>query len=724
MGKRLSFAAYIGAVLLAVWGRAYGGHAYAAERPVPRAHSVTQTGTIGLVSAPTARMYQTGTIWAGSEVGAHYTHGFIGAQLSEAFSVTLRHSPSHDDTIFGTPRLAPGIDMKLRLLQEGAYRPALAIGVQNIHGAMRTPDVYTVLSKRYENWDAALGFGWGGRIYESRLFLDRLARLAAGDASAFLPNTQDTPPDPSPAFFAGVEYFTPFKGVSLKADVGADRFMATPKEEGDGVSWAGGLNYKTALWGVAEMDASVSVYNAERIRARLTFSRLLQSMGLRPVMPKAVPLAGRRRSVNSMPPDMARLSAEKQGIVLRELREHQDKRGLSAVLDYNPLFSLPQQMGKAFSHMAKYANAHRETLTLLPQYLGLTGRSVRIRRSDLEGAHSPPYVSADEIWHNAEIGKDRATWSNDRHAAVVMHRPPFIPVHISLDQHISMAGQERTGHAGPFLRSSVLGRFQEKTENPGVHHGVGLRLNLGHNLDEITEGFRRIGRKSAVTQSATFADHVLYLDHIYTAGMHSFSPSWHVAMMAGYLDERYFGWGAELLYRPFGRRFAVKAEGFFGTGRDADSFMGAGVLGQERHLAELTTYYDIPGYDLTLTASGGLYLAEDKGFRVGVEKRFKNGVKLSGYLGFSDTDDLDVQRGIVASNHGLRLTFPLGQVKGLPQQSSARIMMEPFGRIPLQTLDKAIDLYELTTPLSLPHIARHWDEIIAPLAPEAVSIQP
>jgi hypothetical protein len=52
-------------------------------------------------------------------------------------------------------------DLKLRLWQENAWRPALAVGLQDVIGTGLYAGEYVVASKRFWDVDVSLGLGWG-----------------------------------------------------------------------------------------------------------------------------------------------------------------------------------------------------------------------------------------------------------------------------------------------------------------------------------------------------------------------------------------------------------------------------------------------------------------------------------------------------------------------------------------------------------------------------------
>lgn len=79
-------------------------------------------GPLGLNTVPSARMDEAGTLKAGVSMLDPYVHAYLGMQLAKPLYVQLRQSAEVSD-INTADRLYPGVDVKLRLLEENRKRP-------------------------------------------------------------------------------------------------------------------------------------------------------------------------------------------------------------------------------------------------------------------------------------------------------------------------------------------------------------------------------------------------------------------------------------------------------------------------------------------------------------------------------------------------------------------------------------------------------------------------
>ena len=134
---------------------------------IPIAHAQAEEyssslyGPLGLNTIPNARMDDTGTIRAGIGTLDPYIHSWLSFQLAEPLSVTLRQSAEVSNLNEDADRLYPGVDFKLRIMEETATRPELSIGLQSAIGHKRMAGEYIAASKRYKDFDFTAGLGWG-----------------------------------------------------------------------------------------------------------------------------------------------------------------------------------------------------------------------------------------------------------------------------------------------------------------------------------------------------------------------------------------------------------------------------------------------------------------------------------------------------------------------------------------------------------------------------------
>jgi hypothetical protein len=122
-------------------------------------------------------------------------------------------------------------------------------------------------------------------------------------------------------------------------------------------------------------------------------------------------------------------------------------------------------------------------------------------------------------------------------------------------------------------------------------------------------------------------------------------------------------------------------------------------------------WYDVPDMDMTIHGKIGRYLAEDFGATLALQKNFKNGAQLEGFVTITDSADFDLFGGTTHAYNGIKLSLPLGDYKYVPTNTKLNIKTAPFGRDIGQSLQTPLPLYEITEPFTARHMSTYWDEI-------------
>ena len=676
-----------------------------AQAAEPAPYSSSLSGPLGLNVIPTARMDHSGTLSAGIATMDPYLHGYLGVQMAEPLYLNIRQSAEVSSLNGQEDRLYPGVDMKLRLLKESKFRPEIALGLQSMIGHKRMAGEYLALSKRYKDFDFTAGLGWG-RYGTAGHFDNPLKALSNhfGNARSYDDNLAASPEDwftgDKIGLFGGIEYFTPMQGLSLKLDVGADRYSAenAASDYKPPAPWALGFNFRPVSgW----FDAGVAMMGLDKIMARFTLrtdptgwnvghAKTRASRPLRPYR-TGLPLANQMQR-----------AAHSDGALLYNTR----KQGRTALasLDLNKHPSAPEQISRAAIHMANHAGRDIESLSIRPTKYRLKGPRITLNRRDLENALARHQGSADEIWMNADFDVN----SSDAEPTSPFMLSQFKTEKFSLilDNKFSLSEED----SGILYRSSLIGKMELPKYLGFIHTGTALRLNLTDNLDTLDKIRPRIALPVR-SNVADFARSRLALDRSYATLTHSFSPEIHGAISAGYLEEMYGGLGGEVLYRPFGKRFALGAESWAVIKRDPDTPLHLGFTPDSLITGHLNGWYSFPERNVTLKAQVGRYLAEDIGATLSIEKEFLNGTKLQAFTTLTDSADYTVFGGTTHAYNGLRLSIPLGNQKYLPENSEVRFNAAPFGRDYGQALNKPFDLYKETDALSYEHLARYWHTI-------------
>lgn len=690
--------------------------AFTAAAPAAAAESGRFTpslaGMPGLNLAPSARMDPEGTVRITAAAADPYAHAVLSAQVAAPLNVALRQTAQAGGPLQKADRLLPGIDLRLRLMREGVYAPELALGLQSAAGHARMAGEYLVMSRRYGAFDFTAGMGWGrfggGPARAGNPFSvlgPRFGRDRGADGE--MPNgPADWFTGGGAGFFGGVEYETPIDGLSVKADWGADagdaESAAVPGFKPP-APWSAGVSYRPLPW--ASLGAAVA--GGQKFMATLSLqSPLKKWFGASYKNRDAAALAP--RSAADPAPQAAGEAAAKEGIVLRDpaVRTYT----AAAVMEDNPYMPLPRQVGRAARHIANAAGDKAAEIRIEPVYYGLRGASVKLMRRDIEQALLQKQGSPEEIWRRAsfnepppETGENPGLWQRITQSLRPRGGPSFRAV---LDAQTSLSEED----GGVLYRTGlVLESRQSLTRH--FMAGSDLRLNLFHNLENL----HTLRPRTVMTSRGDadlFASSPAGMERSFLGFTATLKPDLHVALASGYLEEMYAGTGGEILYRPFGRTFAVGAEAWHVYKRDPSTALNMGLRGDGAFTGHVNAWYEFPGTDLTLQARAGRYLGGDAGGGLSLTRRFENGASAAAFVTATDGADPDPFGGVTHVYGGLQLRLPLGSVPRIPEGSEIRFRAAQIGRDSGQALDPPLPLYEMTESMSYRHIGEYWTTLL------------
>jgi hypothetical protein len=193
--------------------------------PLPR----TNSGTVGLIEMPSARMASDGTLSGGASFYKDTQHYNLGFQILPWLEGSFRYSgiahfdpasPVYWDRSFG---------MKLHLLEEGSVLPAVAVGINDLVGTGLYSGEYLVASKQFGPFDATVGLGWG-RLGSANTFRNPLAQISRSfETRPSLTTAGGTNFDayfhgPTTGVFGGLTWRTPLPGLTAIVEASSDSY--------------------------------------------------------------------------------------------------------------------------------------------------------------------------------------------------------------------------------------------------------------------------------------------------------------------------------------------------------------------------------------------------------------------------------------------------------------------------------------------------------------------
>ena len=211
---------------------------YSVSRDLPI--SANMWGETGLLQTPTARTAPAGT--AAATLGLFQPYGIVNLYFAPVNGVEfIMRYANINNVPYGSQALSGGqtykdksTGLKVRLLNEDAYLPEVAVGARDMLGTGLFSGEYFVANKRHNDFDFSLGMGWGqlgARNNVTNPFVTAFGQNYATRPAATT-NQGGTSTGGffhgTAAMFGGVQYHTPWDSVVLKAEVDGNNYQQLP----------------------------------------------------------------------------------------------------------------------------------------------------------------------------------------------------------------------------------------------------------------------------------------------------------------------------------------------------------------------------------------------------------------------------------------------------------------------------------------------------------------
>ena len=663
-------------------------HALAQDHP-------STTGQTGLINMPDARLAPVGTWRTGLSFMRPYEALYSGVTLFPWLEPSFRYTRTfHVPGFPETPGVHYGdfkdksLDVKLRLLDERAFWPQIALGAQDLQGTEVYRAYYAVASKRFGELDATLGYGreridgaFGGLRYAPRA-LPNWSVVAEYDANNYA------------------------------RDVGSELSGSASYRKGPAVA----LEYKRDGYGVqlgaAHGEPVVNAYVSIPLDEREFVAKIDEPPPYTKINPR--PTEAQWRA------DPAHLERMRRALYEQDFRDldiRYENGRLSAELTNIRISSMPRAVGRAARTLLSFAPLEvREirvtysvaklplatytfiNVPLLQRYFnGMATRKALAEYVSIE------YAAPDK--HDADA---------DREATLLAFEEP-IPEHLLMQtgvegNYFSLRAENFLG--GKFLlHPGLQGYFNDPSGAfkldvsalASTEHWFAGRtqlltdwkLTVWENVSDVTQPSNSL-LPHVRTDVADYKRGGKFKILRMVANKY-FQPSQEVyaRASAGIYEEMFDGVGGQVLYLPRQGDWATDLavdwvkqrdfRGFFGT-RDYDTVTAIASLNYR--LAQ----------GVTVTARGGRFLAKDEGVRFEAKRRFASGVEVGAWYTFTNGNDITSPGTPSSPYHdkGIMMVIPLDPMLTKDTQAVGGFALAPWTRDVGQMVVSPSDLYTMT----------------------------
>ena len=667
-----------------------------AQDTAPAAPTQSDFGGAGLWQTPSARMAEEGELgFSASRVQPYTRYNFLLQPLP--WLETLFRYTSVGNRLYGPESLSghqhykdKSIDVKVRLWEESRYLPDFGIGARDIGGTGLFSGEYVVASKRFGPIDASLGLGWGyvgnrGNLGNPlSLLSDRFSHRPiknTGSGGEFNSNHYFRGPT---SLFGGISYQTPWQWLVLKAEYDGNDYRHEPQNNNQRQSSP--INLGAVFRANEHVDLSLALERGNTVMFGLNLhTNLARGTGPAKVLdPPPPPRPAQPPTQSPRRVDWAQVS--------RELEDNAGVRVSSIAQRGRELVVTGEQRRYFYSAKGLGRTARVLDGTVAP---GIDWFTLVTGQEGLWTIESSVHRQRFDEWLDHRIDFEQFRGSVEQNAPTprreeVLYRAPFK----RYDGHVAIAYNQNLGGPDAFVLYQIAAGYDADFRFTRHFWWSGaVNVNVVNNYDKFKydapSGLPRVRtdiRKYITSSNVTMPVFQL-------TGTRQLGPDLYGLAYAGMLESMYGGAGGEVLYRPFGERWAIGLDANWVRQRSFDQDFSF----RHYHVAtgHLTGYLDLGPKDITVAVSAGRYLAGDWGATIDVSREFRNGLRMGAYA--TKTNVSTRQFGEGSFDKGIYVSIPFDLM--LPRSTTGRaaFMWQPLIRDGGARLYRRYTLYSLTS---------------------------
>ena len=648
-------------------------------------------GWVGLMQTPTARMRPAGNASFTASRVEPYSRYSIMLQPFDWLEGGFRYTKI-TNRLFGSAEfsgdqkfLDKNIDAKLRLWQESAYVPEIAVGLNDVGGTALFASEYLVASKRFGNFDTSLGLAWG--------YLG-----AAGDYGnplGFISDKFDNRPATNfgqggelaaetyfrgrTSLFGGVQWHTPWDKLVLKLEYDGNNYqsepLANPQEQSSRINY--GMVYRVS----PSVNFHLGVERGNTLSVGISLFENFSTFNTPKVSdPKPLPVTtGPRPQQVDWKQTLQRLQQQTDWQVNKV-----EQRGSEVKLNV--------RNGDA-AYYSETLNRAAEVLHQdLPDNVKWFTMNYENNGADV-GQH---VIDRDKfVVRRTEYG----LLDNNEKAeqkAIEGYNFPYRTVHEEptekFTNKFALGFRQVLGGADGFLYQFVLANDTRInfTDNTWLEGRLAYRLidnfeKFNQRGDSRLPQVRTNLREYAVTSDFTIPNFAL-------KHMGKLADGHYYGVYGGLLEQMFAGAGGEYLYRPHNGWYAVGVD--INKVRQRAFEQDFDLQNYEVNTGHITAYVDTGVEDILATISVGQYLAGDKGITVDFSREFNNGVRMGAFATRTNVSAEDFGEG--SFDKGIYMTVPFSAffTKSIP--GDANFLWRPLTRDGGAKLNRGFSLYGQT----------------------------
>ncbi|MBQ4771637.1 YjbH domain-containing protein [Pectobacterium versatile] len=664
--------------------------------------SQSDFGGTGLLQTPTARMAETGEFSLSYRDNEEYRRYSISLQLFDWLETTVRYTDirtllySKDPNFSGSQTYKDkAFDVKARLWQESYWMPDVSLGLRDIAGTGLFDSEYLVASKRMGPFDFTLGLGWGNMAESGNIknpacslkasFCNRTENTDTGQTGQFEVGNFFHGPA---ALFGGVEYQTPWDPLRLKLEYDGNDYSreAADRERSEKIKRDSPFNIG-AVYRVGDvLDTTLSWQRGNTLMWGFTLRTNFNSL--------------KPNYLDDAPPVYAPVQDGKGTnwqLVSKELNDkagykdadiYADQKQVTIVADQTKYRDSEEATQRAATVLANHVpgNIDEYHLVQRSQRLPIASTEVDAKAFHQVKQAAVPLGQPDPETHRKEPVSDV------RGQQVLLAEPDRLTYSLDPSLIQSFGGPESFYMYQIALKGNVDYRLSD-------HWSVGgtATLNLLNNYDKFNfkappaDGAALPRVRTWIREYVTSSD--LLLTNLQLTRTDNPAQDWYTQVYGGYLEMMYAGVGSEVLYRPFGKSWALGMDVNYVKQRDWNDIMR--MADYDVVTGHLTAYWELPFVEGAVAkVSVGRYLAGDKGVTLDLSRRFDSGIIAGAFA--TKTNVSAAEYGEGSFTKGFYVSIPFDLLFTEPTVKRGSVGWVPLTRDGGQMLQRRNPLYGVT----------------------------
>jgi hypothetical protein len=675
--------------------------------------SFSNYGTTGLIQNPTARFHQEGTLGFSWSHYDPYLRGSILAYPFNWFEASFQYTDinnrlySRVKAFSGSQSLKDkSFDAKIRLKQESALLPQIAIGFRDLGGTGLFSAEYLVMNKQIgSSFDLSVGLGWGnlnGNKIKNPLvsindsFNYRDAALGLGGKVNFRDFFSG-----DAGYFGGIEYVIPnLRGARIKIEYDGTSYQS---ESGTPLSQDSKINF------------GIVFPLTKNFQTKLFFSRgntmnfgFSYAIGLGPKNPlgrnkiKKVKLRDSdiikqvtSRSVSNLN-RASLLYLRREGLSLQKASINDNEYHL--VIAQSSYRSTAEAVGRAVNIIDQISPDYIEHIKISEVNTGLGMYSAKVPRD----VYKRYKVTKSSEIIEKYIDTEGFIYNENDYQ--------FNPKAVYPAYFNSMGPELLSQIGGPdgFFFGDLKWNFDsEIIFSRNLTLISSFAYGIVDNMDELklpSDSILPHVRTDIVDylkESRGFSIKRMQLNYY-----NQITPSLYYKFAAGIFESMFSGFGGEFLYRPFNKNFGVGIEAWRAYQRDYDQLFG--TRDYNTNTGHISLYYQEPRSNILFKFKGGRYLAEDSGITLDFSRIFRSGLRIGAF--FSLTDISEEEFGEGSFDKGFYFWIPVEVFSNRNMKRTFGWGLRPLTRDGAQSIIYAHPLWSVTDPASDHRFRRRIDD--------------